>query len=160
MFYDKIIAAMGLPFLLIYAAMIFGFLYLLVISIPRTLRTKHWPTTFGLVTGSKLKESQRLTKNGSSITVYSADISYDYTINNSKHASKKIKWVDHRSNNQSHHQEIVNRYALGQRVEVFYNPKNHSVGLLEPGVSTGSFIALAFFVIGLGSMSFLLFTKL
>ena len=45
-------------------------------------------------------------------------------------------------------------------MEVFYNPRKPSIGLLEPGFGTGNFIALIFFFLGLGSMTFLLTTKL
>lgn len=151
---------MGMPFALIYLAMLLGFLYFVFISIPKTFRTKSWPKAVGKVLSSKLHESKRKTKSGGSITVYSADIEYMYNVNGEEYSSKKIKWVDHNSNNKTHHQKKVDAYAKGQAVEVFYNPKKPSVGLLEPGFGTGNFIALIFFVLGLGSMTFLLTTKL
>lgn len=160
MIYEKIINIMGMPFALIYLAMLLGFLYFVFISIPKTLRTKSWPKTAGEVVTSKLHEAKRITKNGGSITVYSADIEYTYNVNGEEYSSKKIKWVDHNSNNKTHHQKKVDSYAKGQVVQVFYNPRKPSVGLLEPGFGAGNFIALIFFVLGLGSMTLLLSTKL
>ena len=160
MIYEKIIDAMGMPFALIYLAMLLGFLYFVFISIPKTLRTKSWPKAVGKVVSSNLHEAKRITKNGVSITVYSADIEYTYNVNGEEYSSKKIKWVDHNSNNKTHHQKKVDSYAKGQVVEVFYNPRKPSIGLLEPGFGTGNFIALIFFFLGLGSMTFLLTTKL
>ena len=160
MIYEKIIDVMGLPFTLIYAVMFLAVIYFVFVSIPKTLRTKYWPKAIGQVTSSKLHESKRITKNGVAITVYSADIEYTYKVNSEDYSSKKIKWVDHRSNNMRHHQELVDTYFIGQRVEVFYNPKKPSIGLLQPGFSAGSLIVFIFFFIGFGSMTFLLLTKL
>lgn len=160
MIYKQVVDAMGMPFALVYVAMLLGFMYFAFVSIPKTLKTKSWPKTAGKVVSSDLYEAKRLTKNGGSIIVYSADIKYMYNVNGEEYSSKKIKWVDHNSNNKTHHQKKVDTYAKGQVVEVFYNPKKPSVGLLEPGFGTGNFIALIFFVLGLGSMTLLLSTKL
>ncbi len=160
MIYDKVIAAMGLPFALVYAALLLGLLYFVFISIPRTLRTKFWPTAIGRVTSSNLRQSKRLTKNGGSITVYEADIEYHYKVDGKEYASKKIKWVDHRGNSKSYHQKVLETYAEGREVEVYYNPKAPATGILEPGFGTGNFIALLFFLLSLGSMTVLLSTKL
>ena len=160
MLYKQIIDVMGMPFALIYLAMLLGFIYFAFISIPKTLKTKSWPKTAGKVVSSKLHETKKLTKNGGSIVVYSADIEYIYNVNGKEYSSKKIKWVDHNSNNKAHHQKKVDSYTKGQVVEVFYNPEKPSVGLLEPGFSAGNFIALTFFILGLGSMTLLLSIKL
>jgi len=91
MIYEKIIDSMGMPFTLIYLAMLLGFLYFVFISIPKTLRTKSWPKAVGKVVSSNLHEAKRITKNGGSITVYSADIEYTYNVNGEEYSSKKIK---------------------------------------------------------------------
>ena len=40
--------------------------------------------------------------------------------------------------------EIVNRYPTGKKVKVFYNPQDLKVAVLEPGVSTSSYLFLGF----------------
>ncbi len=159
MIYDKILDAMGLPFTLVYAALLLGFAYFVFISVPRTLSTKSWPTTTGRVTASKLREERRLS-NGSSIPVYSADITYAYEVDHKEYSSTKIKWVDHNSTSKRHHQEVLKKYPIDQSVTVFFNPKKPSISLLEPGFGTGNLIALIFFILSLGPMSFLLSSKL
>lgn len=94
------------------------------------------------------------------MTVYSADVEYTYKVNNDEHSSKKIRWFDHNSNNKGYHQKVVETYAIGQEVLVFYNPKKPLIGLLKPGFSTGNFIVFIFFVFSLGAMTGLLSTKL
>jgi hypothetical protein len=151
---------MGMPFALVYLVMILGFIYFAFVSIPKTLKTKSWPKTAGKIVSSELYEAKRLTKNGSSITVYSADIEYIYNVNCNEYFSKKIKWIDHNSNNKRHHQEVVGKYPINRIVEVFYNPKKPSISLLEPGFGSGNFIVLIFLVLGLGAMTLLLSEKL
>jgi len=160
MMHEQIIDAMGMPFALIYLAMLLGTMYFAFVSIPKTLKTKFWPTTTGKVISSKLNEKKKLTKNAATITVYSANIEYAYHVDGKEYSSKKIKWVDHNSNNAGYHQKIVAMYAKDREIPVFYNPKKPSVALLEPGFSAGNFIGLIFFVIGLGSMTFLLLDKI
>jgi len=160
MIHEKIIATMGMPFALIYLAILAGFIYFTFVSIPKTLKTKSWPKTAGKVVSSRLHETKRRTKNSSYITVYSAAIEYLYHVNGEEYSSKKIKWIDHYSSNKTHHQAIVDTYAKGRAVEVFYNPKKPSVGLLDTGFSSGNIIAFIFFALSFGSMTLLLSTKI
>ena len=92
--------------------------------------------------------------------MYSADIEYVYEVNSNEYLSKKIKLTDHRSNNKNYHQKLLEKYELGKEVMVFYNPKKPSIAVLEPGLGTGSFVAALFFLVSLGTMTFVLLGKL
>jgi len=160
MFYEKIIDAMGLPFTLIYAALIVGFAYFLLFSIPTSIRTKYWPKAIGEIVSSSLHESRRRTKNKSYVNQYTADIEYVYSVQGNEYNSKKIKWSDHASTSESVHQDILDQYPVGQQVDVFYNPEKPSVGLLVPSVGSGTFIGLLFFGLAIGTMTAVLMGKL
>ena len=153
MIYDRIVDTMGLPFALVYAVMLLGLLYNVFVSLPKTFRMKYWPKATGSITSSTLREGKKTSKNGVLIAVYSADIEYTYEVEGDEYSSKKIKWIDHTSNNKKHHQNVLANYPVGQTVEVFFSPKKPSIGVLEPGFGVGNFIALFFFVLGLGSMT-------
>ncbi|MFK8050521.1 MAG: DUF3592 domain-containing protein [Halioglobus sp.] len=159
MYYEKIVEAMGLPFTLIYCAMLLGCFYFMLVSLPRSLSTKSWPKTYGEITKSSLKKGTRIS-NGSTFDVFSSDVAYRYVVDGNEYFSNRIKWLDHRSNNEAFHKQVIEKYSLGKMVNVFYDPKKPENGLLEPGLSTGNFIALLFFLFGLGSMTFLLSAKL
>jgi len=159
MYYEKIVEAMGVPFTLIYGAMLLGCFYFIFVSIPRSLRTKYWPKTHGEITKSSLRKGTRIS-NGSTFDVFSSDVAYRYVVDGNEYSSTRVKWVDHRSNNETFHKQVIEKYSLGKMVNVFYHPKKPETGLLEPGLSTGNLIALLFFLFGLGSMTFLLSTKL
>lgn len=107
-----------------------------------------------------IQHIKRLTKNGSTIRVYSANIEYNYVVNGNEYSSKKIKWVDITSNSKAHHNEVVEKYFLGKKVNVFYNPKYPKISVLEPGFGSGHIVVLVFFFISLGSMTVLLSAKL
>jgi len=160
MIYHKMIDTMGLPFTLIYSALILACMYYIFISIPKAFKSKSWPTTAGVITRSILRERRRTGKKGGAVTLFEADIEYTYTIDTKQYSSRKIKWLEHRSNNKNYHQKILDRYLYDQSVTVFYNPKRSSFALLEPGLSSGNFIGFIFFSLSLLSMSFILFEKM
>lgn len=160
MFYERIVATMGMPFTVIYLLLLIASFYYLFCSLPKTLRTKNWPIAAGAVISSALSEGQRITKNGGIITVYSAKIEYEYTVGDTSYSSTKIKWIDHRSSNKAQHETVVESYAKGQEVDVYYDPNKPSIGILEPGFDTGNLIAILFLVLSFGSMTAVLLSKL
>ena len=160
MIYEKILETMGLPFTVIYGLLFLGFFYFIFVSVPKTLKTKSWPTTIARIKSNKLKTSNRFNNQGAKSIMYSADIEYVYEVNSNEYLSKKIKLTDHRSNNKNYHQKLLEKYELGKEVMVFYNPKKPSIAVLEPGLGTGSFVAALFFLVSLGTMTFVLLGKL
>jgi len=108
----------------------------------------------------KLNEQKRINNRKATTTLYSTDIEYSYSVNGKEYSSNKIKWVDHRSNNQKLHNSMLDKYPQNAKVKVFYNPKKPEVGLLEPGLSAGNFIGFLFFAIALASMTLVLASKL
>lgn len=157
--FNTVSLTMGKPFTFIYIALWLGVIYFLCIAIPRTLQTKSWPSTQGTITNSQLRKSKRRTKNGV-VTMYSADIAYQYTLLGQQYSGTKIKWLDHRSSSQNPHQKLLDKYPLDAQVQVFYKPSKPSICVLEPGFSNGNVIVFLFFLISLGSMTAVLSSKL
>ena len=94
-----------------------------------------WPS----VTASELFRSGPV-RTGS-VTVGRADIwakvSYRYTVQDGDYESDRITFTN-LSSGSRRSQRAVDRYPVGQEVEVFYKPADPSKAVLEPGGQAGS----------------------
>ena len=98
-----------------------------------------WPSVTGSVTASELFRSGPV-RTGS-VTVGRADIwakvSYRYTVQDRDYESDRITFTN-LSSGSRRSQRAVDRYPVGQEVEVFYKPADPSKAVLEPGGQAGS----------------------
>jgi hypothetical protein len=110
--------------------------------VPRLLgamATSSWPTVRGVVVSSEVRW-----KEGSSGTArYVAEITYSYVVNDVKRSSDRIAYTNPRTDSRSDAREITDRYPVGKQVQLHYDPDDPYTAVLEPGASTGAYIAVA-----------------
>ncbi|MBE2222281.1 MAG: DUF3592 domain-containing protein [Anaerolineae bacterium] len=102
-----------------------------------------WPSVEGRVTSSLVDYSTD-SDGGDS---YSPKVTYVYVANDLSYESRTIKFGENSYGSERKAQEITSRYPEGQAVTVFYDPANPDKAVLEPGVSSGSYI-----VLGIGAL--------
>ena len=96
-----------------------------------------WPTAQGQILKSEV--SHRSHEDGDT---YSPEITYSYLANNRTYKSYAIKFGENAYDNKRQADEIAAGYPVGKQVKVYYDPKNPDNSVLEPGVSSGSYIVL------------------
>lgn len=110
--------------------------------------SKSWPTIKGTI-----KSSRVITHRDKEGTKYSADVVYEYSVNDHTYKSSTIQFgADFNSGNSSKAYEVINQYPEGMEVQVSYNPEKPEVAVLEPGAFFSSYIiwlsGMLFFVVG------------
>ncbi|MBL6991628.1 MAG: DUF3592 domain-containing protein [Bacteriovoracaceae bacterium] len=138
-----------------FAGVILGFLFLIgggvgmyfgysTFDLARS--SNSWPSVAGEIVGSSLSTSTSTDSKGRRSTTYRANIVFKYTVNG-KNFRTNTPWIgaaDTSSSNRSGAQSTVNKYQVGAQAKVFYNPKQPSVAVLEPGVTFDSMLLLLF----------------
>ncbi|MFW9906249.1 MAG: DUF3592 domain-containing protein [Candidatus Thorarchaeota archaeon] len=123
----------------------------------------HWPHVEGEVISSEIKKQTRITGTSDSLfklfdrkIEFYPSIKYTYTVGEIVHQSERISlgaqlrypaiymalFSSLTSTNKLFEwaQEMVNRYPLGAKVQVFYDPNSPNKGILEPGERTSGVI--------------------
>lgn len=130
---------------------IVGFILVIFVAKPmidKAERSESWPTVTGVVTHSELESHH-----DSDGTSYSADIHYEYRVKEEVFQGEVVWFGDNvQTNFRSSWQKVVNKYPVGQEVDVHYDPEHPEICVLEPGVfwSTRFFylFGAVFFVVG------------
>lgn len=108
-----------------------------------------WPKATGRIISSSVEYSRDSDGHDS----YKPEVTYTYAVNNRFYKSHAIKFGENSYDNKPVANEIANRYAVGKKVVVYYDPQNPENSILEPGVTGGSYIVLGigvlFVMIGL-----------
>jgi len=96
----------------------------------------NWPTTTGTVTHSRI-ETRSLVK-----TTYVARITYTYEVYGRQHTSSAVDQAGKDTNAQSDAEALQNKYPVGARAKVYYDPLNPSRAYLEPDNSSTTYLLL------------------
>lgn len=108
-------------------------------SILQNARTSMtWPTAEGVITESEVTKSEDA-EGGDS---YKPEIAYQYTVENQRHESYTIKYGENSYGSRGRAQTVADTYPVGRQVIVYYDPEQPGRSVLEPGVSSGSYIVL------------------
>jgi len=126
----------------------------IVLRLLRGNRSKSWPTVPGLITNSNVREWFDEGMQGPEVytrgsTQYEADIIYKYEIDNLKYNAKRID-TSFRGENRGlkRSRSLSEKYPSGKPVQVYYDPHNHHISVLEPGFKLNShFIGYCFGVV-------------
>ena len=102
-----------------------------------------WPSVQGQVTSSVVDRST----DSEGGTSYSPEVDYEYTVNDQRFSADRIKFGENSYSSRRQAEDVVARYPVGQTVAVYYDPVEPETAVLEPGVSSGSYI-----VIGIGAI--------
>jgi len=92
--------------------------------------SRRWPTTHGTITNTNVHVGGNWRGRW-----YRAQIAFKYQVSGTEHIGVRaffgdqVSWMSHYSAVQE-----VSRYSTGSTVEVFYDPADPSVAVLEPGV--------------------------
>jgi hypothetical protein len=112
---------------------------IMLLRLVRGIRSSSWPSVGGIITSSDVREWYEEGAQGPESytrgsTQYEADITYIYIVENSKYCSKRIDTSfrgENRGLNRSY--SISKRYYSGKQVQVYYDPNNPRISVLEPG---------------------------
>lgn len=117
-----------------------------------------WPTVTGVVTVAEL--GKHLGHDRDDATTYSADISYDYVVNDHSYVNGTVNFGSVQTSDPSTARRVLKRYPVGLQVPVYYNPADPQEAILEPGLDWGSwFLPIfggIFLVVGVGIFFLLL----
>ena len=132
-----------------------GIMYAGVTNLRNASASKNWPTVPGKVVVSELNRSR--SDKGS--TTYSATVVYDYNVDGTTYSAKRVSFGQGSSSNPAGARTVLNKYKLGNEVNVHYSPKDPSLAVLEPGVTGVTMllpgIGAVFFLVGCAMAFFL-----
>lgn len=101
-----------------------------VIQITQSILAMNWPTTEGIITGSRIvKTLNGVSKPSPVAATHYPEVEYTYSVNNHKYVSRKISFGDAFEHDPK---KVVLRYPTGRKITVFYKPGNPSISVLEP----------------------------
>ncbi len=90
-------------------------------------KTESWPSVEGTIISSKLNHRFVETKRGAKIE-FIPEIKYVFYVDNIRYESTRISY---KSTNGI---IIIERYPEGRKANIYYNPKNHEISVLETGM--------------------------
>ena len=108
-------------------------------SIYFRLASKSWPTVIGRIMASEM--GRHSDKHG---TVYTADIQYDYTVNEKLYSGNLISFGHADTSNSDDARSDLNEYPVNKEVKIYYDPDNPHRSVLQPGVGNGGFVVILF----------------
>ncbi len=101
--------------------------------------SESWYQTEGVILSSDI-----YTESGEHGTMYKANIVYQYQVNGINYTSDDVSTGHLSSSDRNYAQQTVNKYYVGKTVTVFYNPKDPSNAVLEPGATIFPYIIILF----------------
>jgi hypothetical protein len=99
----------------------------------------NWPSVQGQVTSSDVERST----DGEGGTSYQPQIDYSYTVNDQRYSGDRVNFGQNSYSSRRGAEEVAARYPVGQSVAVYYDPVEPDSAVLEPGVSSGSYIVIS-----------------
>jgi len=113
-----------------------------------------WPNVEGEILKTSMETSHQ-TQDNFQGTSYTANIEYKYKVQDVEYSSSRIYFgskIGH-SFNEERSKELLRKYKATQNIKVFYNPDNHKISVLEPGLHSelklGLIIGFILIIIGL-----------
>lgn len=116
----------GLTLLFLFAARLY-----VVTELTNDTESFNWPTTTGLITSSKIES---WTESGD--TDFASSVEYEYVVDNRKYSSNRIRFGGFLlalPGNKAEAEEALRLYASGNSVQVYFDPDEPSLSVLEPG---------------------------
>lgn len=126
-------------------------------QISKAKASVNWPQSDGRIVSSEAEPS--LSNNHSA---WYAQIVYSYIVDGIEMKGNQVAFGDYGSSNMSHAQKIVGQYPVGKAVKVYYNPKDCTECLLEPGMhgQTYGMLGFGFIFFAVGSIIFVAVLKI
>lgn len=119
--------------------------FLVAINIEKKMwSSKNWPSVKGKVLKSDvtvvLNGSRQRLKYGGGTSYYKPHIVYNYTVNNKNYTSERITLgiSDSYRNVSEIYVKYLDRYPKDKMIDVYYNPANPGLAVLEPCINNGN----------------------
>jgi hypothetical protein len=128
-----------------YALFIFGLaaFILSMLAIRRAKASKSWPTTEGTITGTELESAY---DDDGDLSGYTPRVYYDYTIDGRTYSSGTYG-ISTGKMNQARAEQVIAPFLAGQKVRVFYNPKNQHDAVINTDFNRTIYILLVISVV-------------
>lgn len=117
--------------------------------LPELIASTRWPVVKGEVIASELRKTSLSATKGT----LSPRIVYSYNVDGVEYQSERIKIGSQEisSSDRSWSERTLDKYPLGEKVMVFFNPKAPAKAILEPGmnwrIGIYGILALIFFIV-------------
>jgi hypothetical protein len=96
------------------------------------IESAQWPTTEGTIVKSRFVGTSVRGWDGDYFIETNAHIQYQYSVNGISYSSSAVNSI--KSPFPLYSSSYVSRYPVGAEVIVYYDPKDHSEAVLDPGV--------------------------
>ncbi|MBI2122008.1 MAG: DUF3592 domain-containing protein [Candidatus Sungbacteria bacterium] len=110
--------------------------------------SQSWPAVEGVIKISEFTTNRDRDDGG---VTYGASIVYDYTVKGTVYSGSNVHFGQYSTSDPSYGRGLVNRYPVGEQINVYYDPNDPSISVLEPGAGWSSFM-----VVGIGALFTLL----
>jgi hypothetical protein len=104
---------------------------MLISDIPTMLMSPHWPVTDGSIQKSRLVGTSVRGWDGEFFFETKAFIGYQYTVDGVEYSASRVNPID--TPFHQYQRSYTDRYPIGKEVVVYYNPRDPSDAVLEPG---------------------------
>ena len=94
-----------------------------------------WPKITGQIKSAEMKVDPDRDP-----VAYRAEVRYKFLFNDRVYSSNKVFFGQYSSGNLKHAREILRRYPPRKYVEVYYDPMDPGISVLEPGVALSSYM--------------------
>jgi hypothetical protein len=152
-------------FTLFWSGIVSVFDGILITGAVRQARAESYPSVEGEITRSRIT-THHDSEGG---TTYGADLEFTYRVGGAAYTSDKYRYGEMSSSDRSLAAGIVRAHPVGSAAAVYYNPRNPSDAILQPGIA-GQDLMLALFLTpfnvvmlglwsGLGSAAWRLITR-
>jgi hypothetical protein len=141
----------GHPFLRIGAGVAIFLFGIVLTDIPTMIMSSGWPATEGIIVTNRLVGTSVREWTDNLYTERYAYIRYQYFVNGSLYSSSAVNSINPPLS--WYPPSYANQYPVGKSVMVYYNPRDPSEAVLEPGfvdvIKTFDVISLSFFGAGI-----------
>lgn len=116
------------------------------VRLAASARTKSWPHVEGTVLSSTVEEkvSQEPSEEDGApareLRVFTASVKYRYKVGEKQLTGDRLSLDELETSNRNTAVELAARYPPGASISVFYEPRDPTEAVLQPGVSGGSAI--------------------
>ncbi len=119
----------------------------------RAEAAKRWPSVRGKILVSQVKQEHKQTGNGYR-AYFVPELLYEYSVLGKTYQGKRLNFNIAQGTSEVWAKGIVNRFPVGQEVEVYYNPQNCAETILQH-VSVNIRVSLFIFIFVVSLLSFI-----
>tara|TARA_B110000003_G_scaffold268715_1_gene298727 strand:- start:1265 stop:1780 length:516 start_codon:yes stop_codon:yes gene_type:complete len=103
-------------------------------SIFRANESNSWPNAEGVVVSA---EMERYTSSDSG-TTYGAEIEYEFQFEDQLISGSRVKFGEIKTSDPGDARKYLNKYKVGNKINVYYDPNDLYESVLEPGIHTST----------------------